>query len=115
MAINPIPFLLVAVTGLVFISALGGEQIASDSFLPLSQPDPDSCGSSGFFSSIECGISTFFTFIFNALKIIIGAFVFLYRGLTFDLPDAPWYARVPITIILGGSITISIVGIIRGN
>lgn len=115
MGLNPIPYLLVAVLGIIFTFALEGNTLATDSFPTPSQADPDTCGSGGFFSSIECGISTGVTFVINAFKVIYGSFVFLFRAVTFDVPDAPWYARIPITIIIGGSTTIAIVSIIRGN
>ena len=115
MGINPIPFLIVATFGLIFNFALEGQTYASESFAKPGSPDTVACSSNGFFSSIECALSTIITYAINAFNIIIGAISFLVRGLLFYIPGAPWYVQAPISIIFGGTITLSIVSILRGN
>ena len=113
MAINPIPPLLIATVGLIFMSALLGSALADESFPTLSTTNAD-CGGGGL-DKIACEIGNGFNYVVNFFKLIFGAIAFFINAVTFNVPGAPWYARIPISIILGGSIFVSILGFIRGN
>lgn len=102
MAASPVKVLVVAVIVLAFEAMLFGAQLAEQSFPEFEQPD-----SGGFFGVIEG--------LLAVVDVIWGVVVFIFNLITFNVGGAPWWIRLPVGTVFGGSIVWSIATLIRGN
>lgn len=94
--------LAIIVVTLVFEGLLFGEELENFSFPQFEEPT-----SGGFFGALEA--------LLSIVKVVWGAVLFFFDLLTFNVPGAPWYVRVPVGAILGGGLVWSIATLIRGT
>lgn len=104
-----LPLLFVIIGSLVFEGLVYGAEIAEETFAEFAEPEDRDC--SGFLDGVAC----VFGFVIDVFQAIFAAVVFLFRLITFDVPDAPWWIRVPIATVLGGGLILVVVQIFRGN
>lgn len=109
MDIPILPLLFVIVATLAFEGLVYGEEIAADTFSEFDEPEDRDC--SGFLDGVAC----VFTFIVDLFQAIFAAVIFLFRLIIFDVPDAPWWIRLPVATVLGGGIVLIVVQVFRGN
>lgn len=114
-AASPAPIILVVALTLVFEGLLFGSSIANTSFPAASSVDFGSCGNVGGLDLIGCVISNAFNAVVNVFKVIIGAVVFFFNLVSFNVPGAPWFVRMVVGCAIGGSIIWAIAGMFRGN
>lgn len=101
--------LFVVISTLAFEGLLFGSEIAADTFGDIVSPEEQDC--SGFLDGVAC----VFTFIFDVFETIFAGIVFLFRLITFDVPGAPWWVKVPVAGLLGGGIILVVIQVFRGN
>ena len=102
MGASPMPILAIVILVLVFEGLLFGEEIAEQALPTFNQPQ-----SGGFWGALDALISV--------VQAVWGSVLFFLSLLTFNVPGAPWFVRVPIGALLGGGLIYSVVTIIRGN
>lgn len=95
---DPTAFLFVIVVFLVFEGVAFGDQIAEESF---ANYEPDDFGGWDILGDI--------------VSFIVGAATFLFNLLTFNIGDAPWWIRVPVSFVINGGLFWSVLTLIRGN
>lgn len=98
-AVKVLAIVMITIT---FEGLLFGSEIAARSFPSFDQPT-----SGGFFGALDA--------ILAVLQAVWGAIVFFFNLLTFNIPGAPWWIRIPIGSILGGGFVWSIAALIRGG
>ena len=98
----PIKILAVIIMTLTFEGLLFGEQIAERSFPTLDEPT-----TTGFWGALDALIAV--------VRAIWGAVVFFFNLLTFNVPGAPWWIRLPVGSVLGGGLLYSVTVIVRGG
>lgn len=96
MALNPIPFLALAVILLTFEFMISGDELVVESF-----PGGFEVGGLDILGDI--------------IDIVVDGFAFLFNSITANVDEAPWYFRVPFGTIVGGAIFLFILQMIRGN
>lgn len=101
MAMNPLPVLAIVTISLVFQGLLFGQEIAERSFPTFEKPEE------GAWGALEAAG--------NVLLSLWGVVVFLYNLVSFNVPGAPWYARVIVGGITGSAVIWSIATLVRGN
>lgn len=79
-----------------------GEEIAARSFPTFEQPQ-----SSGILGALDA--------LLAVIQGVWGAIVFFFNLVTFNVPDAPFWVRIPAGAILGGGLVWSISQLFRGN
>lgn len=99
---NPVPILAIITIVLTFEGLLFGEELAQYSFPEFNEPE-----SGGFFGILDA--------LLAIVQAVWGAVVFFLNLLTFNVPGAPWYVRLPIGAILSGGLIWSIAVLIRGG
>lgn len=99
---SPVPHLLVMTVVLVFQGVLFGSEIAEESFPEFEEPS-----SGGFFGALEA--------LLAVVQAVWGVVVFVFNLVTFNVPGAPWFIRVPIATYFGGTIVWSLASLIRGS
>lgn len=87
----------VAFEGLIF-----GAEIAERSFPAFDQPQ-----SGGFFAVLDA--------LLAIVQTIWGAVVFFFNLLTFNIPGAPFWVRVPVGGLIGGGFVWSVATLVRGG
>lgn len=97
MQIPVLPLLAVLSCSLAFEGLVYGQAIAEASFPTLSAPT----------NPLEV--------LFGVIGIVFGGIVFFLNLLTFNVPDAPTWVRVPFATIFGGGLFFLILGLIRGS
>lgn len=102
MGSSPIAVLSIITLVLVFEGLLFGEEVAAYSFPTFEEPQ-----SGGFFGVLEA--------LLAIVQAIWGTVVFLFNLLTFNIPGAPWYVRVPVGGMMFGALVWSIAELIRGK
>lgn len=102
MAASPVPILAIIILTLTFEGLLFGSEIADRSFPSYEEPQ-----SGGFWGALDAVVAV--------VQVIWGAVVFFFNLITFNVPGAPWYIRVPIGAMLGGGLVWSLATLIRGN
>lgn len=98
MALNPLPFVAVALISIILTAAVAGEEITEEAFEDFTE---DEFGGIDILGDIIDGLIGFAQFIFSFL--------------TFDIPGAPAVIRVPISTIVIGGLGWSVAGLVRGN
>lgn len=101
---SPVPHLLVMTVVLVLQGAIFGAQLAEESFPEFEQPD----SGGGFFG----GALDILGAIISA---IWGVVTFVFNLVTFNVPGAPWFIRVPVATYFGGTIVWTIASLVRGG
>lgn len=94
--------LAVILLTLTFEGLLFGEQIAERSFDGFSEPR-----SGGLLGGLDA--------ILAVVQGVWGVVVFFANLITFNVPGAPWYVRLPVAGILGGGLVWSIAVLFRGG
>lgn len=102
MSNTALSLLVVIILTLTFEGLLFGEELAERSFPSFEEPS-----SSGFFAVLEA--------LLSIVKVIWGTVVFLFNLITFNVPGAPWWVRLPAAGVLGGGLIWSIAILIRGG
>lgn len=102
MASSPVAILSIITLVLVFEGLLFGQQIAAYSFPSFEEPQ-----SEGFFAVLDS--------LLAIVKTIWGTVVFVFNLLTFNIPGAPWFIRIPVAGIMGGGLIWAITELVRGN
>jgi hypothetical protein len=97
-----ITILAIILVTLTFEGLLFGAEIAEQSFPSFDEPT-----STGFFGVLDA--------LLAIVKAIWGAVVFFFNLLTFNLPGAPWYVRLPVGGLMFGGLVWSIASLVRGG
>lgn len=104
---GPIVVLAIVVLTLIFEGMLYGSELAEQSFPTLDEPEEEDC--SGFLDGFACGVRAAWNFI----RMLFGVVAFFYNLVTFNVPGAPWFVRVFVGAIFGGSILWTLAVFIR--
>lgn len=102
MAKSPVAVLAIILLVIGGEALLFGGDIAARSFPTFEEPTQ-----SGLLGAIEG--------IVQIVSVIWGVVVFFFNLITFNVPDAPFFIRVPVGGILGSALIWSIASLIRGN
>ena len=102
MGINPMPVFAAVLLILAFEGLLFGADLAERSFPSFEEPR-----TGGFFAALDA--------ILAVVKAVWGGVVFFFNLITVNVPGAPWYIRLPVGGILGGSLIWSIMEMVRGK
>ena len=94
---SPVPVLVALTVVLVFEGLLFGATLVESSFPEFEQPD-------GILDAL-----------IGIVQAIWGVVVFIFNLITFNIPGAPFWVRVPVGIAIGGSLMWSIATLIRGG
>lgn len=97
MTVLAIVLLTVTFEGMIF-----GQELAERSFPTYEEPQ-----SSGFFGVLDA--------LLAIVKVIWGAVVFFFNLITFNVPGAPWWVRLPVGGLIGGGFVWSVATLIRGG
>lgn len=102
MAPSPVGVLMTVIVTLTFTGLAFGEEIAQDSFPEFEEPE-----GGGFWGVLDA--------LTAIVQAIWGAVVFFFNLITFNIPGAPWWIRVPVGTALTGSLGWSLASLIRGG
>ncbi len=97
MASSPIPVLAIIALTLMFEALLFGDELAEQALPEFEQPD-------GILDAL-----------IGIVESVWGMVVFLANLLTFNIPGAPFWVRIPLATITGGALVWAIATLIRGN
>jgi hypothetical protein len=107
MGVNPIPLLVILGLYLAFYGLMA--------------PDTNACGTT---SGANCGLADapavnqpdgIIDIVLGVINAVWGVVTFLYNAISFNIPGAPAWARVPIAVGFIGTLTWAIAGLVRGN
>ena len=127
MAYAPVAALSIMFLTWSFMGVLYGADFAAQSFTDFKQVDPGGCtftlgGGIPILSDvgeatgyIGCVLANIGNLIFNVFAFIVGAGKFVFQLLTFNIPGAPGYIRIPISGMFVGVSVWSIATLSRGN
>lgn len=111
---SPAVVIIIVLLTLTFEGLYYGSDLATQSYPAPSNIQTGSCGGGGL-DRIACVIGGVFEFIVNVVKIIFGTVAFVFNLITFNVPGAPLFVRIPI----GGMITLailwSVASLVRGS
>ena len=102
MAPSPIPVFVPVLALLAFMGLLFGEEIGEEGFPSYERPD-----SGGLLGVVEA--------VGGVLQMIWDVIVFFFNLVTVNIPGTPWFIRLIVGSIIGGTLTWSIATLIRGN
>lgn len=94
--------LAIIVLTLTFEGVLFAEEIAERSFPSFEEPT-----SGGFFGLLDA--------LLAVVQTVWGVVVFFFNLITFNVPGAPGWVRVPVSAMLGGGLVWSIAVLVRGG
>lgn len=115
--IGPVSILLIATLVLIFEGVIFGSQLAENSIIT-SVPSQVCNQGSGFGSEIgwiACNTANFFIFILNIFLVIGSVIAFFFNAVTFNVPGAPWYIRIFVSVIFVGGMGWAIASLVRGT
>lgn len=119
-AASPLVVVVIALSTMGFEALVFGEELAASSFpdfLPVNFDECDDSGS-GFFSfddRIGCFFANVGHAIANFFIFLYGAGVFFWNVVSFNVGGAPWFVRLVVGSIFGGTVLWALVGVFRGN
>lgn len=102
MGTSPLVILAIIALTLVFEGLLFGSEIEDFQLPQFEEPK-----SGGFFAVLDA--------LLSIVQVIWGVVLFFFNLVTFNVPGAPWYIRVPVGTMLTGGLVWSIATLIRGN
>lgn len=94
--------LSVVILTLTFEGLLFGEALAQQSFPTFTEPS-----SGGFFGVLDA--------LLAIVQAVWGAVLFFFNLVTFNVPGAPWWIRLPVGGLLGGGLVWSVATLVRGG
>lgn len=126
MSSSPVVVGMIAVLGMVFQGLLYGNELVERSFtieqFEYDTTDPPSCSHEGaldqiacFFGNVARTVGNAFRAVGNFFRVIIGVGALFLNFVTFNVPGAPWFIRVPVGFFFGGSMVWAIAGLVRGG
>lgn len=113
--VGPLGLLLVIALTLGFEGLLLGSSIVSESFPAASTVDFGSCSNAGGLDKIACVIENAWNFVVNVVKVIFGVVALIFNLVSFNVPGAPWFVRLPIGACFGFGLLWSIASLFRGG
>lgn len=115
MGTSPVVGIVIVVLTLTFQGLLFGADIAEKSFPDLIRPEHQTQDCDGFFDGFVCAFENVIAFIANIFIVLFGAIIFLFNMITFNVPGAPWFVRVPFGALMFGLIGWPAFTFFRGN
>lgn len=124
MSSAPIVILITATLSIVFTSALYGTELAERSqvFQSLTISPCVNDQSGNFFSDIThavgwigCNLLAFLETIANLFILLGNVIAFFFNALTFNIPGAPTYVRLVVSVIAIGGVGWAIASLFRGT
>lgn len=104
MAASPVPILMIIGLYVAMYAVIIGTAEADVNTYGLDAQPSIAAPEGGLFDSIT-----------NVFETIGGVFSMLLGALTFNVPDAPFFIRIPVAIAIIGSLAWSLVTLVRGN
>lgn len=109
---NPIPVLVIIATVLAFETAFLGAAVLEEikPFQIHVDTTVEDCGA----LEVGCAIGNFFRPSVAAIAAIVNGIIFIGALATFNVPGAPTWIRVTLTLVLNFSLIWSIITLLRG-